>query len=133
MFCKICFDASNPNYNGHNVKDSAGNIICPLLLNTKCLNCGYFGHTTKYCKNTYVAKVAIDKSRKFVSFKNIDASAKPIKSLNTFALLCDDDEDDEDDEDELDYSLHEYCLQDIVWGKGTKQLIGINWADYCGC
>lgn len=123
MFCKVCFDSCNPNYTGHNVKDGAGNVICPILLNTKCLNCGFFGHTTKYCKTAYVAKVSIDKSRTFVSFKNIDAVAKPIKSLNTFAVLCHDDEED--------YSFSEYCLDDIVWGKGTKQLIGVNWADYC--
>ncbi len=125
MFCKVCFDSCNPNYDGHNVRDSAGNTICPVLLNTKCLNCGYFGHTTKYCKNTYVAKVSIDKPRAFVSFKTIDTYVKPIKSLNTFAVLCD------DDEEEYYSSCDEYCLDDIVWGKGTKQLIGVNWADYC--
>lgn len=126
MFCKVCFDSCNSNYASHNVKDGAGNIICPILLNTKCLNCGYFGHTTRYCKTAYVAKVAIDKPRTFVSFKNIDASAKPIKSLNTFALLCDDDDDDDNHD-----SSREYCLDDIIWGKGTKQMIGVNWADYC--
>ena len=86
MFCKVCYDASNSNYSSHNVKDKAGNIICPLLLNTKCLNCGYFGHTLKYCKIGNPSKVAIDKSRTFVSFKNIDVCSKPIKSLNTHNL-----------------------------------------------
>jgi len=59
-----------------------------------------------------------------VSFKNIDANAKPLKSLNTFAVLCDDDYDDCE-------TCDDYCLADIVWGKGTKPLIGIVWADYC--
>ena len=126
MFCKVCFDSRNFNYNDHNLKDRSGNTICPVLLNTKCLNCGYFGHTSKYCKIQY-SKVSIDKSRKFVSFKNIDLNAKPIKQLNTFAILCDDDDDDDDENN------HEYRLADIVWGKGTKSLIGINWADYCDC
>lgn len=124
MFCKVCFDSHNSNYNGHNVRDSAGNTICPVLLNTKCLNCHYFGHTSKYCKIGYVAKVSIDKPPAFVSFKNIDANAKPIKSLNTFAVLCDDYSDDCE-------TCDDYCLADIVWGKGTKPLIGIIWADYC--
>ena len=52
MFCKVCFDASKSDYKTHNVKDSASNVVCPLLLNTKCHKCGYFGHTTKYCKLT---------------------------------------------------------------------------------
>ena len=122
MFCKVCFDSQNSNYTGHNVKDYAGNTICPLLLNTKCLKCGYFGHTTKYCKTFSVVKVPIDRLRKNVSFKNIGVSTKSIKYLNTFALLCDDVSDDTSDD---------YCLDDIVWGKGTKPLIGIIWADYC--
>ncbi len=50
MFCKVCFDASKSDYKTHNVRDSASNVVCPLLLNTKCRTCGYFGHTTKYCK-----------------------------------------------------------------------------------
>ena len=124
MFCKVCFDSSNPNYTGHNVKDSAGNIICPVLLNTKCLKCHYFGHTSKYCKIEYVTKVSIDKPKTFTSFKNINANTKPIKILNTFALLCYYDSDNCKTDDD-------YCLDDIVWGKGTKPLIGINWADYC--
>ena len=49
MFCKICYDSSTPGFDGHNVRDSAGNLCCPVLANTKCRNCGLFGHTVKYC------------------------------------------------------------------------------------
>ena len=50
MFCKVCYDAYQPDYQTHTLKDKSGNIICPFLLNTACLTCGSFGHTSKYCK-----------------------------------------------------------------------------------
>jgi len=53
MSCKVCIDAgkSEEVYTSHRVKDKAGMVICRTLLNQKCLNCGKFGHTVKYCSN----------------------------------------------------------------------------------
>ena len=51
MFCKVCIDAGKPEevYASHRVKDLFGTVICPTLLNQKCLLCGVLGHTVKYC------------------------------------------------------------------------------------
>lgn len=53
MSCKVCIDAgkSEEVFTSHHVRDEAGVVICPTLLNQKCLNCGEFGHTVKYCSN----------------------------------------------------------------------------------
>ena len=50
--CKVCVDAgkSPQECASHYVKDRAGNITCPTLLNQKCLLCGVCGHTASYCK-----------------------------------------------------------------------------------
>ena len=75
FFCKMCYDLGRPDFNKHNVRDSARNTTCPYLLNTKCKNCGYFGHTSTYCKNTRLSNFTSHKS--FV--KHIDI----VKSIPT--------------------------------------------------
>jgi len=49
--CKVCVDAGKPQEEcaSHYVKDLAGNVTCPTLLNQKCLLCGVCGHTASYC------------------------------------------------------------------------------------
>ena len=99
MFCKVCFDASKSGHNSHNVRDRAGNVVCPILLNTKCRACGYFGHTTKYCKKAVkhepkhtvceVVPVAIPVVGKFTP-------------TNMFAMLDSDTDSDSDDLNEID-------------------------------
>ena len=126
MYCKICFDTCKPGYDTHNVRDRFGNVLCPVLLSTKCPKCGKNGHTAKYCKN------------KVVSFdqtvKNISKEIPCLKTLynynNTFAVLCDDDTSDDNQE----YSPFDmiYDLDDIIWGVGQKSMIGVSWADACG-
>jgi len=86
MFCKVCFDASRNGFNTHNIKDNAGNIICPLLLNTKCMKCNYFGHTIKYCKFNFSKKEFIKKEQVYNPIKHI-------KKTNLFNLLFENDND----------------------------------------
>ena len=52
--CKVCVDAgkSPEECASHYVRDRAGNVTCPTLLNQKCLLCGVCGHTASYCKTT---------------------------------------------------------------------------------
>ena len=57
--CLICFQAGNPNYVNHRIKDASGKVVCPTLLKQKCHICKQTGHTPKYCtiskmKNTFV-------------------------------------------------------------------------------
>jgi hypothetical protein len=57
LYCKICFDLKNYQFNTHNVRDKERNITCPYLLKIKCRNCGLLGHTASYCshlKNNYI-------------------------------------------------------------------------------
>jgi hypothetical protein len=128
MFCKVCFDASKSGYNTHNVRDYASNVVCPLLLNTKCNNCGYFGHTTKYCKiggggSVKKATVTFAKSVKLVK---VD-----VKSKNMFAgMICSDVEEKEDDYDE---SVMDFENDPIIWGVGLTSMVGRRWADVVGC
>lgn len=53
-FCKVCYDAGLPieKYTSHYVKDQPGpngRVVCPTLLDQKCLICGVPGHTSSYC------------------------------------------------------------------------------------
>lgn len=127
MFCKICFDSKNNLYSTHCVRDFAGNITCPILLNTKCILCGNFGHTKKYCsKNNYdyKPKVIINAppTLKEKCCKN------KLTITNQFILLCQDS--DESDNNQQDNDLPD--LNDIIWGVGFKSMIGVSWADESG-
>ena len=128
MFCKVCFDASKSGYNTHNVRDYASNVVCPVLLNTKCNGCGYFGHTTKYCKfgagASGAKKVTFTKSVKTVSVQsNV--------SKNMFAgMVCSDVEEREDTYDE---SVMDFENDPIIWGVGLTSMVGKRWADVIGC
>lgn len=52
VFCKHCLNSGVDKINAHHrMFDNQGNVVCPSLLSTKCLRCGDFGHTPKYCKH----------------------------------------------------------------------------------
>ena len=127
MFCKVCFDSNVIGFNNHNVKDYAGNVICPTLLNTKCLKCGYFGHTTKYCKNdNYCTQIKKSNAeiKKVVKFSK-GTKLGVITNNNIFNSLC-----IEIDDDAENYSSLEIpTLNDIIWGVGFRSMIGVSWAD----
>ena len=131
MFCKVCFDASKSDYKTHNVKDSASNVVCPLLLNTKCRKCGYFGHTTKYCKFTENPVVQKAYARPACVAK-VPVAKVPVSAYACLVGL--DEEDDICQEispngvEELDFDKEE-----IIWGVGFKSMIGKRWADVVGC
>ena len=129
MFCKVCFDASKSGYNTHNVRDYASNVVCPVLLNTKCNGCGFFGHTTKYCKfgggGGSAKKVAFVKSVKKVSVQS------NVMSKNMFAgMVC---LDVEEPEDTYDESVMDFENDPIIWGVGLTSMVGKRWADVVGC
>jgi len=117
-FCKMCFDLGRADFDKHYVRDPAGNTTCPYILNTKCKNCGYCGHTSTYCKMPRRVNHSIEKPVKYVDNPVVKHVAKP---KNAFELLCvDADDEDQVDEDELP------DLSKIQWGKGlTKK----SWAD----
>lgn len=151
MFCKVCFDASKSDYKTHNVRDSASNVVCPLLLNTKCRTCGYFGHTTKYCKsagNPVVATKAYVRPLRVVVQVQVPVSV-PLKR-GAFACLdeeiCEDACDDNVSPTGVEACLAEACVAEacvaeemdfdketIIWGVGLKSMIGKRWADVVGC
>ena len=128
-FCKMCFDLGRPDFDKHNVRDSARNTTCPYLLNTKCKNCGYSGHSSSYCKMQRHLKSVLQKPAP----KHIEIIKPVTKPKNAFELLCmevDDDEDvkkeeveeDEEDEEELPH------LSNVQWSWG-KGLGKKSWAD----
>ena len=125
MFCKVCFDASKNGFNTHNVKDRAGNVVCPILLNTKCRACGYFGHTTKYCKNT---KQNIKQTvREVVPVVKVPRS----NPTNSFAML-DCYESDDCVSCVSDDGVMDFENDPIIWGVGLQSMIGKRWADVLG-
>lgn len=141
MFCKVCYDASKTTYNNHNVRDYHGNVICPLLLNTKCNKCGYFGHTVKYCKyksiNTTI-KMTNSSTIKSVKFgkdvKSYSLVQKNINTTNRFSFCdfdIDYDHEIDDDDKKFDGIDEEFDLTSIVWGVGHYDMIGVLWVDAC--
>ena len=127
MFCKVCFDASKSGFNTHNVRDNASNIVCPLLLNTKCNGCGLFGHTIKYCKFSGSAKKATPAFTKSVK---LAPPVVALKSSNMFAgMICSVTEEDYHEHDE---SVMDFDNDPIIWGVGLTSMIGKRWADVVG-
>ncbi len=142
MFCKVCFDASKSDYKTHNVRDSASNVVCPLLLNTKCHKCGYFGHTTKYCKSAakpvVASKTYLRPAVKVVVPVQVPVSVPVSVPLKRGAFAClEEDICIDVDEDELfsPSGVEELELdkEEIIWGVGLKSMIGKRWADVVGC
>jgi len=137
MFCKVCFDASKSDYKTHNVKDSASNVVCPLLLNTKCNNCGYFGHTTKYCKlggNQSAGKAYVRPAIKVRVPVSVPIQVP--KKKGAFACLEEDICMDADESETLSPTGVEeldFDKETIIWGVGFKSMIGKRWADVVGC
>lgn len=138
MFCKVCFDASKSDYKTHNVKDSASNVVCPLLLNTKCHKCGYFGHTTKYCKLD-TKPVACKVYARPVLKVPLSVPLPLLVPVKRGAFACLEDLNDDicqeiipalspSGVEELDFDKEE-----IIWGVGFKSMIGKRWADVVGC
>ena len=132
MFCKVCFDASKSGYNTHNVRDYASNVVCPLLLNTKCGSCGYFGHTTKYCKFGGVSNANAN-AKKVTFMKSVKTtSVQSSVSKNMFAgMICSDVE--EIEEDMCDESVMDFENDPIIWGVGLTSMVGKRWVDVVGC
>jgi hypothetical protein len=142
MFCKVCFDASKSDYKTHNVRDSASNVVCPLLLNTKCHKCGYFGHTTKYCKSAgkpVASKAYVRPAVKVVVPIPVPVSV-PLKR-GAFACLEEDICEDVDEDEVLGRETltpsgveeMDFDKDTIIWGVGLKSMIGKRWADVVGC
>jgi hypothetical protein len=142
MFCKVCFDASKSDYKTHNVRDSASNVVCPLLLNTKCRTCGYFGHTTKYCKlgSNVRSKAYVRPAVKVHVHVSVSVPVSVPLKMGAFTCL-----DEEICEDACDDNVSpmgvEACVAEemdfdkdtIIWGVGLKSMIGKRWADVVGC
>ena len=100
--------------------------MCPILLNTKCRACGYFGHTTKYCKK------AVKLEPKLTVCEVVSAPALAVVKFtptNMFAML------DTDSDTELcvsDDGVMDFENDPIIWGVGLQSMIGKRWADVLG-
>lgn len=123
-FCKMCYDSGRSEYDTHNIKDSSGNIMCNYLRNIKCYNCGYFGHTPKYCK------MPVKKIKKEVLPIQVTPKKEVNNDINHFAVLF---QDCQDCEEECEEECEDYLpgVEEIVWGKGFSSTIGIRWVDVC--
>jgi len=132
MFCKVCYDASKNGFNSHNVRDRSGNVVCPILLNTKCRACGYFGHTTKYCKK------AVKHEAKHIVCEVVPVPAVAVVKVtptNMFAMLDTDSDTDTDTDIEScvsDDGVMDFENDPIIWGVGLQSMIGKRWADVLG-
>ena len=102
-FCKVCYDACNPDFDKHNIR-KRGAVVCPYLLSITSPNCNQKGHTVKYCPlNKTKTKT------KTPSTINMD--------ICTFIPS-------------EDFDVPP--VEDIVWGKGFKDTPN-NWADVMVC
>lgn len=123
-FCKMCYDLGRSDFDNHNVRDSARNTTCPYILNTKCRNCGCYGHTLSYCNMSRHINSLPQKS----VVKHIDIVKSATKPNNPFDLLhCQDANDEDEAFNELDvYENNLPSIKNIQWGKG---FILTSWAD----
>ena len=136
MFCKVCFDAAKSDYKTHNVRDSASNVVCPLLLNTKCHKCGYFGHTTKYCKSAAKPVVASKTYVRPAVKVHVPVQVLVPKKMGAFACLEEDicvDVDESETLSPVGVEELDFDKETIIWGVGFKSMIGKRWADVVGC
>jgi hypothetical protein len=90
--CRVCIHAgkSYAECTTHWVKDRSGNVVCPTLLNQKCLVCGTCGHTASYCKMKFSvgSTAAIASSTKPPTKPAQVAQSRPRPaSSNRYALL----------------------------------------------
>ena len=89
--CKVCVDAgkSPEECASHYVRDRAGNVTCPTLLNQKCLLCGVCGHTASYCKTTATStKQTPAPAQPQLKIRSIKPAAKERpQSSNRYAIL----------------------------------------------
>ena len=131
MFCKVCHDASKNGFNSHNVKDRSGNVVCPTLLNTKCRVCGYFGHTTKYCKKTvkHEPKYTVCEVVRVPVVAPVVGKFTP---TNMFAMLDTDSDTDDCESCVSDDGVMDFENDPIIWGVGLQSMIGKRWADVLG-
>lgn len=121
MFCNLCYNANRVNYDKHNLRDFAGNTICPYLLSIKCFTCGISGHTPKYCKNVFKRPVETSIQKPETQYKTVKAVVKI--AANSFMCLDVNDENLCDDE-------YKYLNPDnIVWGKGFRDTLNVKWGD----
>jgi len=123
MFCKMCSDANKPGFNLHNLKDRAGNTTCPYLLNLKCLNCGIFGHTTRYCRVKSVPEIKVKKPLPVIP------KVVPIKKALNFQCLYNYDDEDIDMDDEVEDEYAYLNPSNVMWGKGLRDMVVVVWAD----
>ena len=137
--CNFCFNMRKSNYDTHRMKDSSGNTTCSVLLNTKCLNCNYYGHTAKYCTITdemlqiMVSRTLSTRCVEVDTCVDVDAGmdvdvfdnthdletglyGEYIKPLNM-------------DEVEVVSDLGAFQLKNIIWGVGSISMIGKRWSD----
>lgn len=86
--CKVCVDAgkSPEECASHYVRDRAGNVTCPTLLNQKCLLCGVCGHTASYCKTSTKTTTKETKAPARIQPKPQPAKERP-QCSNKYAIL----------------------------------------------
>ena len=130
-FCRFCFDNKIDGPHNHFLrenKDPLSQVTCPLLLNTRCVNCNKKGHTTKYCnidavhKNVKMIKeydqdgfmIIKNKNRK----TNNNTIKETVKNENMFEILC----------EELDNKTESKNEQNKILR--SIRPIGISWADW---
>ena len=84
--CKVCVDAgkSPEECASHYVRDRAGNVTCPTLLNQKCLLCGVCGHTASYCKTS---KETTTKEMKAPARIQLQPAKERPQCSNKYAIL----------------------------------------------
>lgn len=135
--CNFCFNMRKSNYDTHRMKDSSGNTTCPVLLNTKCLNCNYYGHTAKYCTITdEMLQIMVSRTIPTIrAVVDVDTGVDAVVGVfdNTHDLktgLCGEYiKPLNTDEVEVVSDLGAFQLKNIIWGVGSISMIGKRWSD----
>jgi len=124
LYCPFCKNL-NLEFTTHNLRLSSGKVICPVLLETKCTNCGVKGHTKKRCsqKEQDLKPEVHVRTQDLKPQVQVHVRTPPITTSNRFAIYSDTESETEEEleDGEIREELEEGEIRE-KWVPHTKEV-----------